>query len=88
MKRIERHKLKENEFARTVAQARETFEQRIAQFEREFDGRDVPRPPRWGGFRVVPRAVEFWYGAQFRLHERWLYERNRAGDWTKRMLYP
>ena len=68
--------------------ARETFEQRFSDAEREFEGRDVPRPPRWGGFRVVPRSIEFWYGAQFRLHERYLYERGPDGVWTKRMLYP
>jgi len=68
--------------------SREAFERRIAKFEREFEGREVPRPPRWTGFRVVPRAVEFWYGAQYRLHERWLYEREADGNWSKRMLYP
>ncbi|QDA57924.1 pyridoxamine 5'-phosphate oxidase [Thermomonas aquatica] len=67
---------------------RETFEQRIEHFERAFEGREVPRPPRWGGFRVVPRNVEFWYGAQYRLHERWLYECDDSGEWSKRMLYP
>lgn len=69
-------------------ETRETFEQRFEDAEREFEGRDVPRPPRWGGFRVKPRAIEFWYGAQFRLHERYLYERGADGAWTKRMLYP
>ena len=69
-------------------EGRETFEARIARFEAEFDGRDVPRPPRWGGFRVLPRSVEFWYGAQFRLHERWLYEFDCTGQCRKRMLYP
>jgi pyridoxamine 5'-phosphate oxidase len=68
--------------------SRETFEQRVARAEAEFDGRDVPRPPRWGGFRVKPETIEFWYGADFRLHERWSYERDRAGEWAKRMLYP
>ncbi len=68
--------------------SREAFEQRIAEVEREFDGRNVPRPPRWGGFRVVPRSIEFWYGAGFRLHERWLYQRDGSGAWSKRMLYP
>ena len=68
--------------------ARATFEARLAQFEAEFEGREVPRPPRWSGFRVVPRAVEFWYGAQYRLHERWLHERDSAGGWSQRMLYP
>jgi len=68
--------------------SRETFDQRMAQVEREFEGRDVPRPPRWTGLRVKPEKIEFWYGAEYRLHERWLYERDRAGDWAKRMLYP
>jgi pyridoxamine 5'-phosphate oxidase len=54
----------------------------------EFEGRDVPRPQGWSGYRVVPEAIEFWYGAQFRLHERWRYERGDIGQWTKRMLYP
>lgn len=69
-------------------ESRDTFEQRLDQVEREFEGRDVPRPPRWGGLRVRPEKIEFWYGAEFRLHERWLFERNRAGEWAKRMLYP
>ena len=38
--------------------------------------------------RVVPHAVEFWYGARYRLHERWLHERGADGNWTQRMLYP
>lgn len=64
------------------------FEQRLEQAEREFDGRDVPRPPRWTGLRVVPARIEFWYGAQFRLHERHAYEMDAAGDWHTRMLFP
>lgn len=68
--------------------ARETFETRLAKYEAEFDGQDVPRPPRWTGFRVIPRAVEFWYAAQYRLHERWLYEPDGQGGWGTRMLYP
>ncbi|MGY3265374.1 pyridoxamine 5'-phosphate oxidase [Lysobacter sp. HA35] len=66
----------------------EAFEGRLQQVEREFSGRDVPRPAGWTGFRVKPRRIEFWYGAQYRLHERWFYERDVAGDWSKRMLYP
>ena len=69
-------------------EARGSFEQRLAQMEREFEGRDVPRPPRWTGLRVKPERIEFWYGAEYRLHERDVYERDRAGAWTKRMLYP
>lgn len=69
-------------------ESRAAFEQRLAQVEGEFAGRDVPRPPRWSGLRVKPGKIEFWYGADFRLHERWLYECDRAGEWSKRMLYP
>ena len=68
--------------------ARETFEARLQQFEREFDGRDVPRPPRWTGFRVKPDRIEFWYGAEFRLHRRDVHECDRGGAWSTRMLYP
>lgn len=68
--------------------SRATFEARLAQYEREFEGREVPRPPRWTGFRVQPERIEFWYGAAFRLHERQLYEVDAAGHWSKRMLYP
>lgn len=76
-----------SEQSRTLDE-RDSFERRIDAFEREFEGRAVPRPDDWSGTRVVPRAIEFWHGAKFRLHERWLYERGVDGEWTKRMLYP
>ena len=66
----------------------EVFEQRCQRVEVDFEGREIPRPPRWTGLRMRPRRIEFWYGAQFRLHERWLYERDAASVWTKRMLFP
>lgn len=66
----------------------EAFEARLQQAEREFAGREIPRPPRWTGFRVRPRRIEFWYGAQYRLHERRVYDRDVAGEWGVRMLYP
>lgn len=68
--------------------SRAEFESRIAEVEDQFDGRPVPRPDGWSGMRVVPDAIEFWYGAKFRLHERYRYERGADGQWTKRMLYP
>ncbi|MGV8959676.1 MAG: pyridoxamine 5'-phosphate oxidase [Stenotrophomonas sp.] len=64
------------------------FAQRLAKFEANFEGREVPRPEGWSGIRVVPQRIEFWYGAQFRLHERWCYEADVAGVWSKRMLFP
>ena len=68
-------------------ESREVLEERIAEFERKFAGADVPRPPYWSGFRVVPELIEFWYGAKFRLHERQRYER-LDGAWHRRMLFP
>jgi pyridoxamine 5'-phosphate oxidase len=68
--------------------ARATFEVRLAEVEKRFAGRDVPRPPRWTGFRVRPRWIEFWHAAEFRWHERRAYERDVAGRWSTRMLYP
>lgn len=68
-------------------ESREAFDARLAACEQRFAGRDVARPPHWGGYRVVPDCVEFWYGAAFRLHERHLHEW-RDGRWHERMLYP
>ncbi len=66
---------------------RATFEQRVAHYEHEFEGRDVPRPPHWGGFVVEADLIEFWYGAKFRLHERVRWSRH-GQTWTHRLLYP
>ena len=67
--------------------SRETFDKQIAYYDEKFKGMDVPRPPHWSGFRIVPEMFEFWYGAEFRLHERQCYERVN-GEWNKRMLFP
>jgi pyridoxamine 5'-phosphate oxidase len=67
--------------------SREQFDARYADVEKQYEGAPVPRPPHWSGFRVVPERIEFWYGAQFRLHERQCYERSN-GVWSQIMLYP
>jgi len=66
---------------------RETLVDRIAELEAEYRDREVPRPPHWSGYRIDPTRIEFWYGREYRLHERVLYT---AGDdrWDRRMLYP
>jgi pyridoxamine 5'-phosphate oxidase len=67
--------------------SRATFEQRFEDMKRRFDGRDVPRPAHWGGYRVIPARMEFWSDRPHRLHERRLF--TRAGDgWTEGLLYP
>ena len=66
---------------------RGAFEARIAEFEQRFGDGPVPRPPHWGGYLVRPDRIEFWYGANFRLHERVRYVRENE-RWRKGMLYP
>jgi pyridoxamine 5'-phosphate oxidase len=66
---------------------RDEFLASVAEIEKRFDGQDVPRPPHWFGYRVVPHRIELWSGREGRLHERHVYESD--GDvWTKQMLYP
>ena len=67
--------------------SRETFEQRFEDMQARFAGQDVPRPPRWSGWRVNPSAIEFWQDRAHRLHERTQFRRARDG-WTKGLLYP
>jgi len=67
--------------------AREELEQRVAELERTYAGRDVPRPGFWGGFRIVPSVIEFWHDREDRLHDRMLYQRSSDG-WTLTRLSP
>ena len=67
--------------------ARSTFEKRYEDMRRRFEGRDVPRPPRWGGFRVKPELIEFWDDRPHRLHERRIFTAG-AGGWKEGLLYP
>ncbi len=65
-----------------------TFEARFAAVTARFAGREVPRPPHWSGFRVVPRRIEYWQDRAYRLHERRLFTRDAGGDWIEGMLFP
>ena len=67
--------------------SRETFEARFADVAARFDGGDVPRPPHWGGYRVVPSRIEFWQDRAHRLHERRLFVRDKD-SWNEGLLFP
>jgi len=65
------------------------LEERVAEIEQQYDGREVPRPPHWGGIRVVPRVIEFWQGRRDRLHDRLVYRRDDlASPWSVVRLSP
>ncbi len=60
---------------------------RVAELERKYEGREIPRPPYWSGFRLEPACIEIWKGMPSRLHERDVYTRAGAG-WRVQRMYP
>jgi len=67
--------------------SREELEQVLEGLEQTYLGKDIPRPPHWGGYRVVPEAMEFWQGRPSRLHDRLLY-RLQDQTWSISRLSP
>lgn len=69
-------------------ESRAAFEARYAAMQDRFEGHDVPRPPRWSGFRLIPERIEFWSDRPHRLHDRRLFTRGAGGGWDEGLLYP
>lgn len=68
--------------------SRSELAESYARSQERFGDREVPRPPYWGGYRVVPTSVEFWQGRPERMHDRLRYDRGFEGAWTVRRLAP
>ncbi|MBX7099028.1 MAG: pyridoxamine 5'-phosphate oxidase [Myxococcaceae bacterium] len=70
-----------------VLTSRDALDQRLAAFEKKYEGQGVPRPPHWGGFRIKPTRIEFWKARESRLHDREVYV--KAGEqWDVSLLNP
>ncbi|MDX5404885.1 MAG: pyridoxamine 5'-phosphate oxidase [Bacteroidota bacterium] len=67
--------------------SRDFLEQRFSSLQHDYEGREIPRPDYWGGYRVIPDEIEFWQGRPSRLHDRILYSRSDSG-WTHKRLAP
>jgi pyridoxamine 5'-phosphate oxidase len=63
------------------------FEKMVKDTDLKFAGRNVTRPPHWGGFRVIPERMEFWIGHPDRLHKRFIYTKN-GSEWAANWLFP
>jgi pyridoxamine 5'-phosphate oxidase len=72
----------------TAVAGRAVIEESYRVVEKKYEGREVPLPPNWGGFRLAPETVEFWQGRRSRLHDRLRYRREPGGDWVIERLAP
>jgi pyridoxamine 5'-phosphate oxidase len=66
---------------------RQVLETRLAEVKAQYEGKEIPRPPHWGGYRLTPHAIEFWQGRSNRLHDRLLYTRT-GNTWQQVRLAP
>ncbi len=71
-----------------IIPGREFLEREIVELTARYAEMEVPRPPHWGGYRVVPDSIEFWQGRPSRLHDRLLYRRQPDGGWMMQRLSP
>jgi pyridoxamine 5'-phosphate oxidase len=71
-----------------VVESREVLEARVAELSAKFPGDAIPRPPRWGGYRLTPQAIELWQHREDRLHDRLRYRRRGDGAWLIERLAP
>lgn len=68
--------------------SREELLARVAELERKYADKPVPRPSFWGGYLLHPTSMEFWVNGEFRLHDRFQYRRNHGDSWIMKRLNP
>jgi len=71
-----------------IIESRDVLEQRKTALEQKYEGKEIERPPYWGGYRLSPDRIEFWKGRIGRLHDRIVYSRAVDGTWTIKRLAP
>ena len=71
-----------------VISSRKVIEDQLESYQQTYQQQAIPRPPHWGGYRVVPHTIEFWQGRSSRLHDRIQYKKEAAGNWVISRLAP
>lgn len=72
----------------SVISSRLVLQENVERLQKEFEGKEIPRPPHWGGYLLRPKSVEFWQGRPSRLHDRILYRSDEKGSWKLERLSP
>lgn len=72
----------------TSIASRDILEEKLLKLEQQYADQIIPKPPHWGGYRIVPVSMEFWQGRPNRLHDRICYSKDNKGVWTKERLAP
>jgi len=71
-----------------IIESRKVLEDAVENYIKQFDGKDVERPPHWGGYCLIPDYIEFWQGRESRLHDRICYYQHSDGSWVRSRLAP
>lgn len=72
----------------SVLSSFDEFKQKLAQLQEKYRGKTIPCPPHWGGYRIVPTEIEFWFGKNGRLHERYVYVQKKPDSWDRFLRSP